>query len=198
VSELIVVDSGLLLLLGTYVVEVRTLLLLILLVGAVASDLRSHRIPNVLVCVGLVAGVVFHVFHSSGWGFLYAVKGAAVGFALLIPLYALRAMGAGDVKLMAMVGAFLGPLSTVAAVFMSFLAGGLLALAVALWKRALPGVIQNTRLMLNHVAVSAVSGGAADLRAAPTTTIKLPYAIAIAAGTFTQILLAARGSGLLD
>ena len=196
-ADLIVVDSGVMLLLGTYVVDVRTTLLAVIIVGAILFDVRSRRIPNGLVLTGLIVAVAFHLFHSSGWGFLYALKGAAVGLGLFLPLYIVRALGAGDVKLMAAVGAFLGPVGAVGAVLMTLLAGGVLALVVAVWKGALPAVLVNTRSILNHAAVAAVTGAGSSILKPPTSTLKLPYAIAIAAGTFTQLVLVDSGRALI-
>src|SRR5512146_2921662 len=88
-----------------------------LLLAAVRKDVRHHRIPNSLVFSGAALGILLNVLMPEGAGFaagyipgggglLYAVGGFAIGMAALLPMYLLRAMGAGDVKLMAMVGAF--------------------------------------------------------------------------------------------
>ena len=101
-----------------------SLLCLALLAGLLAAalwhDLRTRRIPNRLVLWGTVGGVVLNsmlpagagLFQQpfGGLGLLQSLAGAAAGLALLLPMYLLRALGAGDVKLMAMCGAFLGPL----------------------------------------------------------------------------------------
>ncbi len=108
--------------------------LLALLLAATWFDVRSHRIPNKLVFWGALAGVLLHValpegrgFISSlpgGLGFLDALAGLGIGLAVFLPVYLLRAMGAGDVKLMAMVGAFLGPEQIWGAMLGVALAGG--------------------------------------------------------------------------
>ena len=182
---------------GTYVFELRIALLLLLVLAAVVFDVRSHRIPNWLVFAGLLIGIAFHTFLSYEWGLGYALKGAAVGFGLFLPLYVLRGMGAGDVKLMAMVGAFLGPASALGAVLTTLVAGGVLAIGAALWKGALPRLLANIRFMLSHAAVRVVSGAAAGIEAAPTSAGTLPYAVAIAAGTFIQVMLARSGHALV-
>jgi prepilin peptidase CpaA len=196
VSNIVVVDSGLVLLLGTYVFELRIALLLLLVFAAVVLDIRSHRIPNWLVFSGLLIAIALHSM-SYGWGFGYALKGAAVGFGLFLPLYLLRGMGAGDVKLMTMVGAFLGPASALGAVFTTLIAGGALAIGAALWRGVLPMMLANIRLMFSHAAVKALSGGGMGIEAMPTSAGKLPYAVAIAAGTFIQVILAASGHALV-
>jgi prepilin peptidase CpaA len=196
-SNIVMIDSGTMLLLGSFVLEIRVALLLLLLLAAVVFDLRSHRIPNWLVFSGLLLGVAFHTFISYGWGLGYALKGAAVGFGLFLPLYLLHGMGAGDVKLMAMVGAFLGPASALGAVLTTLIAGGALAIGAALWKGVLPVVLANIRFMLSQAAVKAVSGAGAGIEAMPASAGTLPYAVTIAAGTFIQVMLARSGHALV-
>jgi prepilin peptidase CpaA len=191
------IDGGMVLLFDAYVFETRIALLFVLIFAAMLFDVRSHRIPNWLVLAGLLIGVGFHTFVSSGWGLSHALKGAAVGFGLFLPLYVLRVMGAGDVKLMSMVGAFLGPASALGAVLTTLLAGGVLAIGAALWKGALPRLFANIRVMLSHAAVRAVSGAGAGIEAAPTSAGTLPYAVAIAGGTFIQVMLARSGHALV-
>ncbi len=108
----------------------------------------------------------------------------------MLPLYLLRAMGAGDAKLMAAVGAFLGPTQVAGAALLTFVAGGVLSLLAALWSGSLTKVIGNLRLM-GMVAVSPRHAGL-SLRDVQTTG-RLPYAIAITVGTGLQVWLAAQG-----
>lgn len=190
-------ENGLMLLFGTYTLELRTALLCILVLIAVFFDVRSHRIPNWLVLAGLVIGIAYHSFMASGWGLAYALKGAGVGFGVFLPIYLMRGMGAGDVKLMAMVGAFLGPASTFGAILMTMIAGGVLALAVALSKGMLPLLVENIRFMVMSVAVRAAAGRGTATEAPAKSAGKLPYAVAIAAGTFSQLILAHYGNALV-
>src|SRR4051812_28866469 len=84
------------------------ILLGILVLVAAGYDIRYRRIPNWLVLAGIVTGFAWNV--SSGWsGLGHAAAGFGLGFALYFPLYLLRARGAGDVKLLAAVGAIVGP-----------------------------------------------------------------------------------------
>jgi len=181
----------------------------ILLAAASWTDLRVRRISNKLVLAGALSGVVLNTVLPEGsglfgvlpggLGFLNALGGLAAGLGVLLPLYLLRAMGAGDVKLMAMIGAFLGPASTLGAVLMTFLAGGILALAVALWKGVLRSTLANIRFMMLHTMIKAMSGQGTQIDASPASaTGKLPYALAIAAGTVAQILLARNGHAFLS
>lgn len=128
------------------------------LFGATWGDLRRRRIANRLVLAGAAAGLFFNTVGPEGLGYASALPGAlgfwtalaglATGLGLMLPLYLLRAMGAGDVKLMAMVGAFLGPQATVGAVLATFIAGGLLILAVVLAQGTFARLLCNIRTML--------------------------------------------------
>jgi prepilin peptidase CpaA len=173
--------------------------LAILLSIAVWYDVRTRKIPNRLVFFGTLIGVALNIFLPAGTGifsdppgalgFLPSLIGVAVGLATLIPMYALGAMGAGDVKLMAMVGAFLGPEQILGVALLSLLAGGVLALAVALWTRTLARVLHNTCSLLLDAIVRAVAGTGVRIDKPATPTSKLAYAIAIMSGTGLDIIL---------
>ena len=169
-----------------------------LLAWAVACDVRSRRIPNRLVLAGMLAGLALQATVTPGaglfsepfgaLGILKAGAGMLLGLVLLLPMYALGAMGAGDVKLMAMVGAFLGPLDTLGAGLASLLAGGLLALLVALFQGSLRKVAGNVRDMVLGSVLRGLSGSSARVDAPSAATGQLPYAVAIASGTLAYLL----------
>jgi prepilin peptidase CpaA len=81
---------------------------LVLTCIAAAWDWRSRKIPNWLTVPGVVAGITLHAALAGWHGTVFAVEGTIVALALLLPLVWLRALGAGDWKLMGAVGAFLG------------------------------------------------------------------------------------------
>jgi prepilin peptidase CpaA len=174
------------------------LLLGALLAGAVWSDLRTRRIPNRLVLCGALAGLALQVLLPAGaglygtpfgaLGLVAGLAGLAAGLALLLPMHLLGALGAGDVKLLAMIGAFLGPQQVLGAALLTLLAGGVLGLAVALYCGQLRLVASNIAAMLLQLLHR---GAGARLGPAPATTGQLPYAIAIATGTILQLLLSA-------
>ena len=133
--------------------------LVLLLLAVTQQDIRGYRIPNKLVLVGVVLGVALNALLPSGWGFnsaipgglgwLEALKGFGVGLVVLLPMYWLRAMGAGDVKLMAMVGAFLGPGDLLGVVLATFIAGGVIAIVMVVWSRKLASFLQNIMAAVN-------------------------------------------------
>lgn len=165
-----------------------------LLALSVWHDVRSRRIPNWLVFGVAFAGVAFHATALPGaLGLWPALGGWALGLALLLPMYALKTLGAGDVKLMAAVGALLGPQAVFGAMLASLLAGGVLALAVSAWHGTLVQMSRNSyHLMLNSL-MRGVAGQRPDIDAPAAPSGKLPYAIAIAAGTLAYLALAAGG-----
>lgn len=79
------------------------------LVFASVTDIRNHRVPNWLTFSGMVVGLASYFLTGGFGGLLFSAEGLILGFALLIPFYMAGGMGAGDVKLLAAVGALLGP-----------------------------------------------------------------------------------------
>jgi prepilin peptidase CpaA len=174
-------------------------ILAMLLASAAWSDFKHHRIPNSIVFSGVVAGVALNslLAHGLGFaskyapgagGFAFALGGLGLGLACLLPFYLLRAMGAGDVKLMAMVGAFLGPADLLGAVAFTFLAGGAMALVVTSRSHAWSLLGQNVRVMLLGGFINASMGKAPMIDAPAQSVGKLPYGVAIAAGTLAWVL----------
>lgn len=174
-----------------------TLLLFALLVAAVWHDVRARRIPNAVVFPGALAGIALHALLPAGaglfgtpmgsLGILSALGGLALGLAILLPMYALRLMGAGDVKLLAMVGAFAGAGQILAIALLSLLAGGVLALVFAAWQGKLRQLSTNAYQMMVASGIGALGGEIAVARPAVASG-RLPYAVAIAAGTVPCVL----------
>ena len=169
-----------------------TAILAALLLCAVAADLTSRRIPNTLVLTGLALAAALHAaalafgqpaLSLAGPAWWSPLTGLATGLALLMPLYLLRATGAGDVKLMAMVGAFVGTQTVLAATLYTLLAGGLLALVFMLGRGVAAQTLGNVRFLLTDWMQRAGSGQGARLAPLQTTAARLPYAVAIALGT---------------
>jgi prepilin peptidase CpaA len=167
-----------------------TITLLILLLIAAWHDIRHYRIPNALVFSGAIIGVLLNTLipqDMGGLGLLASLAGLGVGLVILFPLYLLRAMGAGDIKLMAMIGAFVGPSSMLILTLYVLLAGGVLAVSVALVKGRFSNVLDNLKIMfmLRLTGSSLASLTTTDTRF--HSAGKLPYGVAIAAGTFVYL-----------
>ncbi|WP_168013221.1 A24 family peptidase [Halomonas salinarum] len=98
---------------------------------AAAWDLRTRHIPNFLIMAGAATGILLQGVLAGPSGFLAALFGLSVGVAVLLPGYLLGFTGAGDVKLMAAVGTFLGVKGVLMAAIFSIGVGGVIALGFA-------------------------------------------------------------------
>jgi len=146
-----------------------------LLGWACASDVRSRRIPNAAVVAIAITGIAASLLlPSPSPTLLGAAEGMGVGLAVWLPFYALGMMGAGDVKLFAAAGAWLGPHGALVGALIAALAGGALALGFMLVESG--SVVTVTRL---RTAVRTPL----SLRDASVSRFKrVPYALAISAG----------------
>ena len=111
--------------------------LTVLLAAASVEDLRSRRIPNILVGFGLCIGFGLAWASMGAPGLWFALKGTAAAFALFLPLFLLRAFGAGDVKLMMVVGSLVGAQDSLIIAMMALVASGALALGSSIASRRL-------------------------------------------------------------
>ena len=178
-------------LLAMLALDPRTAGLIALLVIAAVSDYRSYRIPNWLTFGGAMFALVYKtvIAVSPGSAFLMAWGGLLLGFAIMLPLYLLHAMGAGDVKLMAMVGAFLGLDETLQAVLWALIAGGVGAIGFALLKGRVGRMLRNTRDVLRDLVTLSLAGVRPDARMHAGQSIgKLPYGVCISVGTIGYVL----------
>jgi prepilin peptidase CpaA len=183
---------------GALVAEPRVAVLLGLLVITAWIDIWQHRIPNLLILAGLCFAIPYSGLHpatSGANGWLIASSGCIVGFVSLFPFYLVRAMGAGDVKLMAMVGAFVGPFGALCAALLTFAAGGVLAIGVLLWKGQLRRALCNVYHLTMGNILSAPAGSLDFSMSGSDSTGRIPYAVAIAAGTLSYLF--ANSAGLV-
>lgn len=150
---------------------------------ATVVDLRTRRIPNVLTGAMAVLGVGFAAAGLTGVTLGASIIGLALGLALMMPGHLLGATGAGDVKLMGAVGAVAGPALVLNAFLLTAVAGGVLALVVAVRRRRL------TRTLAGTGRLIARSPGAGEqIRSAPAN--RFAYGPAIAVGSVLALWLA--------
>jgi prepilin peptidase CpaA len=152
------------------------------LAAAVVTDVRSRRIPNWL--TGAIAGAGFGLAFGGGAvtpG--QAALGLAAGLLLMLPGHVIGATGAGDVKLMAAIGVFLGPGQVFRAFLYAALAGGAMALAIAARRGLLTDTLLGTTRLVTAPAATR------DAIVAPGRGNRFPYGPAIAAGTLITVLV---------
>ena len=149
--------------------------------AACLYDVSASRIPNALTLTTAVLAILFHALATPGSGWSAAILGLFVGLAVFFPLFALGAMGAGDVKLMAAVGAWIGATAILYVALYASVAGGVLAVIVALRRRYLRQALSNMRMLVTYWWVEGVKPLPA-LTIESTQSLRLPYAVAIAAG----------------
>ncbi|MCM3783588.1 prepilin peptidase [Neobacillus mesonae] len=105
--------------------------------AAFITDIRSMRIPNILTLSSMISGFIVQAITGGVAGIGTAASGFAAGFGLMLVLHLLGAVGAGDVKIFGGIGAWMGPLFTLQAIFYSILIAGIIGLLIVLWKREL-------------------------------------------------------------
>jgi len=147
-----------------------------------AIDLRSRRVPNWLTLGIAVAGLTLAATRVSGLSLAGAFAGLALGLAVMLPGHLIGATGAGDVKLLAAFGTMLGPKATVLAFLYAALAGGVLAVLVAMQRRTLDVTLARTAVLVRSrgANVEEIERASSDNRFA--------YAPAIAIGALVAAL----------
>jgi prepilin peptidase CpaA len=149
------------------------------------GDVRTRRIPNYLIIIIALSGFGYQVAFSGWHGAAQSALGLCLGFGLLIIPYLLSGMGAGDVKALAALGAWLGPQQTFFLFFYMAVAGGLISLAILCWNGQLwTKIRQGWVSLMNWVLQRSFQTGGSLKRigkiSMETTTI--PYGVAIALG----------------
>jgi prepilin peptidase CpaA len=154
------------------------------LVEAAVIDGRALRVPNWLTVHLVLVGLAVSAW-SGGWsGLGWSLAGAATGLAVLMPLYAIGGMGAGDVKLMAGIGAWTGPLIALYAFVATALVGGAIALAMMAASGAWAQHWATCRLIGREVVTVRDPVLLAESAAARKPSMMLlPYGIPMAIGT---------------
>lgn len=111
--------------------ELRLVLVIAVLIAGV-FDIRFRKIPNWLCATGVLAGLTLNTVRHGLAGLGFALAGMALGFGVYFLLYLIRAMGAGDAKLMAAVGALVGPWNWFLVFLVTSILGGVFAIILML------------------------------------------------------------------
>ncbi len=155
--------------------------------AACAIDVRTQRIPNRLTFGAAGAALLFHAFAGGAGAAGVSVAGWIMGAVVFAPLFMVGGMGAGDVKLVAALGAWLGPVAALHIALYSAIVGGVMAIVVSLAHGYLRTAVANLRViaMSWRFGIATVPG----LTLADARGPRLTYAIAITVGTGVTVWL---------
>jgi len=161
-----------------------------LLLWAAMVDIRARRVPN-WISFGLAfSGVMLSLLPWGHISITQSLFGLMTGFALPFALYLLGAVGAGDVKLVAGVGAWLGPVPVLIAFACAALVGMVLAIAMSVQQGRVREVLRESLLLGASVAGGSVGAMARPTLATNTSSRQrtLPFAVAIASATIAVVV----------
>jgi prepilin peptidase CpaA len=160
---------------------------IIVLAIALYTDLRSRRIPNWLVFPFFVLGIVVMSWREGWHGLGQSCAGAGLAFLIFGAFFLMGGMGAGDLKLCAAIGTWLGPRQLFFALILTALAGGVMAICWAIWGGFLRDLFKGTGKLIfgwrrnGNPAVQ-------ELTLDNPKTRKMPYVPAIVIGTLLSFL----------
>ena len=150
-------------------------------IGAAACDLRTRRIPNVLTFGAAAAGLMYHLIAGGAGALGHSAAGWLIGALVFVVPFALRGLGGGDVKLLAALGAWLGPMDVLWLTLYTGIVGGAMGVVVALARGYLRHAVDNLWLLLCHWRVAGLKA-LPELTLEGTSAPKLAYAVPILAG----------------
>ncbi|WP_254511049.1 prepilin peptidase [Anatilimnocola floriformis] len=152
--------------------------------AAAFTDYRTRKIPNWLTVPTAVLGLLYHSFAPNGFGPWMALAGFAIGFGLLLLPWLLGGGGMGDVKMLAALGSWLGPIGILVAFACGAGIAALMAMSLMFGSVVTSGISSTQRKFLTAGA----NGGTvnADAKAKKTKRV-LPFAIPVAIGTYLTL-----------
>lgn len=162
------------------------ILLGLVLIISLITDIKERKILNIVTLPAILIGLVFYTF-TLGWdGFLFSGKGFLVGLGLLIIPYLIGGMGAGDVKLMAAIGALTGASFTFYSFIYTGIIGGIIALILIIKSKGLGNSIKS---LFFSVLFLKSQLGSLKVPAKNSSSITFPYGVAIVLGTVCAFMV---------
>jgi len=149
-----------------------------LAVWAGGMDWRYRRIPNWLTLPGLVVGIVVNAVVGGWPGAKSSLLGAGLGLLILLPFVLVKALGAGDFKLVGALGALLGPTRLVAVLIGSMFVAGLMAAVLIVYKGRVRQSLRNMGHMLGAFLMLRLPGPEVSLD--NPESVKVPFGVAVA------------------
>jgi prepilin peptidase CpaA len=166
--------------------------MLALLVWAAAVDLRTRRIPNWLTGALVAGGLLQGALACTSVGLGQASTGLLVGFAFTFVLFALGGMGGGDVKLVAGIGAWVGPSRILEILAAEAVIGMLIVVGQALLARRVGPLVRSSAVLVMNAAVSGDLTCPEDNRKEAVASRRLPYAVPALFATLTVLAIGRR------
>jgi len=153
-------------------------------------DIRTHRIPNLLTVSAASLGALLNYRNAGSHGVLTSVAGMLTSLAIFLPFYFARGFGAGDVKAMGAVGAFVGPHGAMLAAAGTLIAGAICGLIVLIVRREHSAIASIPRRWAWQLFAAYSTGQPAPLvaPAGDPTRRRFAYGLAIACGTACSLL----------
>ena len=159
------------------------------LVAAALIDGWKLKVPNWITFPMIVSGWVYSAVFFGWTGLAYSLLGTAVGLGLLLPAYAIGGMGAGDVKLLAGIGAWVWATVTLYAFCVSAVLGGVIAIAMVLLRgKWLHHMTQFFTIIGEITEVRDPNTLSAIAAERKSSMMLLPYGIPIALGTIAYFV----------
>ncbi|MCT1901546.1 prepilin peptidase [Oceanobacillus sojae] len=159
------------------------ILLIIFLLVVAYFDISKQRIPNWLNVIGVLAGILYHLFVYQIDGLLQSVFGVLAGGGIMLVLYIFKAIGAGDVKLFAAIGAITGVLFTLYATMYSIVFAGIIGVIILLFTKT---IFINMLLAFIHIKESIQKRSLTPLEAfKKNVSNRFPFIFAVIPGVIT-------------
>lgn len=165
------------------------LILTIIVTIAAIYDLRWRRIPNWLVFPGIVTGIALNTFLFEWAGLKASLLGIGFSMLIYVPLYLVRGMGAGDVKLMMAVGSLAGPAPWLGIFITTAILGGVIAIVFLLIRGRLGKTLGNVGFMVQQVAHGQAPYANPELDVRSGKGTSLPHGAVIALGTLLYLAI---------
>jgi prepilin peptidase CpaA len=165
------------------------IVLLCTVLAAGVYDLRYRRIPNWLNVSAMSIGVALNLLLFAGHGVVFALLGIGCSLLVYIPLYLVRGMGAGDVKLMAAVGAIAGPRNWLGIFLATAILGGIVSFIYVLSRRRMHETLLNLSIIVTellHARAPVIRDPNLDVRSA--VALRMPHGALIAVGVVTFLI----------
>ena len=176
----------------TYVPPIIQILLALIVLTAGVYDIRWRRIPNWATLAGVVFGVGLNTFLYETGGLWLSLKGMGLALLVYFPLYAIRAMGAGDAKLMAAVGSLVGPMNWLGIFLLSAVLGGVFGLLLILTTGRTRKTFANVGFLVRQLAFfRAPYMEKEELDVRNPKAVGLPHGAVIALGSLAWMSAAA-------